>query len=95
MIVRHITFTVEPAKGAAFERFFAEQYKPAAAVSPGYVQLELLRAADDPAHYEMTFEWVDGDAAAGWRNSAVHEGLQPELKSISTMGAIRVYSVVG
>ena len=94
MIERHITFTVDPAKSEAFNRFFTERYLPAASVSPGYVRVELLRAADDPSHYEMTFRWQDGEAAAGWRNSSVHTDLQPDLKALSAMGEIRIFDVV-
>jgi heme-degrading monooxygenase HmoA len=94
VIERHITFTVEPGNGDDFERFFSEQYQPAATLSPGSVRVELLRAAEDPAHYEMTFQWVDAGAATGWRVSPIHEALQPELKRLASMGEIRIYEVV-
>jgi heme-degrading monooxygenase HmoA len=94
MIERHIKFTVDPAHSEQFERFFVERYMPAAAEFPGYVRNELLRAADDPSAYEMTFRWEDGDAAAGWRTSLAHEELQPDLKAISTMGDITVFEVI-
>lgn len=95
MIERHITFTVDASHSDAFERYFAESYKPAASKSPGYVRVELLRSQADPSKYEMTFQWDDADAATGWRTSAEHTDLQPELKSLSTMGDIRIFSVVG
>jgi heme-degrading monooxygenase HmoA len=94
MIERHIRFTVEPAHSEEFERFFTDRYLPAAAEFPGYVRTELVRAVDDPTHYEMTFRWEDGDAATGWRTSLAHEELQPDLRSISHIGEIRVYDVI-
>lgn len=94
MIERHITFSVQPDHGDAFERFFADQYRPAASKSPGYVRLELIRAAADPASYEMSFRWADAEAAAGWRTASVHEALQPALKRLSAMGEIRIFDVV-
>ena len=42
MIERHITFSVLPDKGEAFERFFVDQYAPAMAQAPGFVRVELL-----------------------------------------------------
>lgn len=95
MIERHIPFTVDAGKGEAFERFFAERYRPAAIESPGLISIGLLRAANDPTSYLMTFRWPDGEAAAGWRTAPVHEALQPELKALSSMGDIRVYDVSG
>lgn len=95
MIERHIAFAVEPARSDDFERFFSQRYRPAASKSPGYVRVELLRSQDEPSRYEMTFQWDGPDAAAGWRTSPEHTDLQPELKSLSAMGDIRIFSVVG
>jgi heme-degrading monooxygenase HmoA len=94
VIERHIAFTVRQEAAADFERFFAQQYLPAASRSPGFVRLDLLRSTADPTNYEMSFRWQDAEAAAGWRTSPVHEGLQPELKSLAGMGAILIYDVV-
>jgi heme-degrading monooxygenase HmoA len=94
MIERHIPFAVPVGHGEAFERFFSERYRPPATQMPGLISIGLLRAADDPTSYEMTFRWQDGDSATAWRTSLVHEGLQPELKSLASMGVIHVYDVV-
>lgn len=94
MIERHITFAVAADQAAAFERFFADDYRPAMAASPGFVRVELLREADDPRHYVMTMRWRDAEAATGWRTSPVHVALQPALTALSAMGQIRVHDVV-
>lgn len=93
MIERHIDFNVLPDRGPDFERFFAEQYRPEAAKSDGFIKLELLREAQSP-RYQMIFRWEHADAAAGWRNSPVHEGLQPALNALHTGMTITVYEVV-
>ena len=94
MIERHIPFTVHDGQGGAFERFFAERYRPAMSRSPGFVRVDLLREADDPTRYLMLMRWRDAEAATGWRTSAEHLALQPELNALSSMGEIRVHVVV-
>jgi heme-degrading monooxygenase HmoA len=82
MIQRHLTFKVTAEHADAFERYFQQRYRPAMAQAPGYVRAELLREVDDPTRYRMTLGWADADAAAGWRTSPVHQGLQPELNEL-------------
>ena len=62
--------------------------------SPGYVRVDLLRAADSVGRYVMQMRWQDPDAATGWRTSPVHTGLQPALNELVTTGGIEVYAVV-
>lgn len=95
MIERHITLTVQAGQSAELERFFAVQYRPAMAQSPGFVRADLLRAADDPDRYLMVLRWTDADAATGWRTSAAHVALQPALGALVTTGEIKVYGVSG
>ena len=59
MIERHITFNVHPDKTGAFERFFADDYRPAMATSPGFVRADLLREADSPTRYQMVLRFED------------------------------------
>ncbi|MEA2621733.1 MAG: Antibiotic biosynthesis monooxygenase [Chloroflexota bacterium] len=94
MIERHIPFTVEEGSGEAFERFFAERYRPAATRMPGLLAVGLLRLAGDPTSYEMTFRWDDAESATAWRTAPAHEALQGELKALSAMGGILVYDVI-
>lgn len=94
MIERHITFNVHPDRTEAFERFFAEQYRPAMAQAPGFVRVELLREAEAPTRYQMVLRWRDGDAAVGWRTSPVHEALQPGLMALFSSNEIVAYDVV-
>jgi len=82
MIQRHLTFNVPAGNAIAFERYFEHSYRPAMAEAPGYVRAELLCDLDDPTRYQMTLCWADADAAAGWRTSPVHQGLQPELNAL-------------
>jgi heme-degrading monooxygenase HmoA len=94
MIERHITFSVLPDKGEAFERFFVDKYAPAMAQAPGFVRVELLREMDEPLHYQMVLRWADRDAATGWRTSPVHEALQPALAALHSGASIVAYEVV-
>ncbi len=95
MIERHITFNVHPDRTGAFERFFADEYRPPATQFPGYVNLELLRELDSPTRYQMVFRWEDPDSAAGWRTSSVHEALQPALTALFSDNEITGYEVIG
>jgi heme-degrading monooxygenase HmoA len=94
MIERHIPFIVHAGQGAALERFFDERYRPAMSRSPGFVRVDLLRESDDPTRYLMTMRWRDAEAATGWRTSAEHLALQPELNALCSMGEVRVHVVV-
>lgn len=95
MIERHITFNVHPDKTAAFEQFIDAAYRPAMAKSPGFVKCELLREADSPTRYQLVFRFEDGDLAAGWRTSEVHQALQPALKALHIDMAVQGYEVIG
>jgi antibiotic biosynthesis monooxygenase (ABM) superfamily enzyme len=95
VIERHITFTVHPDRTAAFEQFIADQYGPAMAQAPGFVRIELLREADSATRYQLSFRFVDGSSAAGWRTSAVHVSLQPALEALHSGMEIQGYEVVG
>jgi len=95
VIERHITFTVQPDRTAAFERFIADEYGPAMARSPGFVRIELLREADSATRYQLSFRFRDGESAAGWRTSAVHMSLQPALQALHSGMEIQGYEVVG
>lgn len=94
MIERHITFNVHPAMTDAFERFFADQYRPAMQASPGFVRLELLREAGDPTRYQMSFRFRDLESSAAWRTSPVHQALQPELTALFSTSEIQAYDVI-
>ena len=94
MIERHITFNVHPDKTAKFEQFFADQYGPTMAKSPGFVKVELLREAESRTRYQMVFRFEDADGAAGWRTSAVHQALQPALTALFTDNEIQGYEVI-
>jgi heme-degrading monooxygenase HmoA len=94
MIERHITFNVHPGKGADFEAFFTGRYRPAMSRSPGFVRAELLREAEHPTRYQMTFRFQDAETATGWRTSAAHQALQPDLAALFSTNEIVGYEVV-
>ena len=94
MIERHIDVLILPENRDAFERFFVERYRPAAATLPGYVACVLLRESERPERYEMVFRWETADAAKDWRTSAVHEDLQPALKTLHRGMTITAYETV-
>lgn len=94
MIERHITFNVHPDKTAEFERFITGEYGPTMAKAPGFVRIELLREADSATSYQLTFRFADGDSAAGWRTSEVHQALQPALVALHGGMQVQGYEVV-
>ena len=94
MIERHITFNVHPDRTGAFEAFIAGQYAPTMAAAPGFVRFELLREADSATRYQMSFRFVDGESAAGWRTSEVHQALQPALGALVDGSEIQGYVVI-
>ena len=94
MIERHITFNVHPDRTEAFQRFFADQYAPTMAKAPGFVRIELLREADSTTRYQMSFRFEDGETAAGWRTSEVHQALQPALAALHSGTEIQGYVVI-
>jgi antibiotic biosynthesis monooxygenase (ABM) superfamily enzyme len=94
MIERHITFDVRPERTADFERFFIDRYRPAMAASPGFVRVDLLREAGEGSRYQMVLRFQDLAASAGWRESAVHQALQPELRALHSTSDVVAYEVV-
>jgi heme-degrading monooxygenase HmoA len=82
MIERHVTFAVHRDRTADFERFFAEAYRPPVLEMPGLIECSLLREIDQPDRYQMVFRWETADQATAWRNSEVHQGLQPALNEL-------------
>ena len=95
MIERHITFNVHPDKTAAFEQFVSGEYGPTMARAPGLVRIELLREAASPTRYQMVFRFEDGDTAAAWRTSEVHQALQPALNVLHAGMEVQGYEVIG
>jgi heme-degrading monooxygenase HmoA len=94
MIERHITVQVHPERTADFERFFVEEYRPAAIGMPGYVACVLLREIEHVQRYQMVFRWETADDALGWRTSPIHEGLQPLLNALHSAMEIVAYETV-
>jgi antibiotic biosynthesis monooxygenase (ABM) superfamily enzyme len=96
VIERHITTNVNPDKTGAFEAFFADEYRPAMAKSPGFVRAELLREMERITRYQMVLRFEDADSAAGWRTSEVHLALQPALLALyaDTSSEIQGYDVI-
>jgi hypothetical protein len=43
----------------------------------------------------MVFRFEDGDRAAGWRTSEVHQALQPALSQLHAGMEIQGYVVIG
>ena len=94
MIERHITFAVHADKTNDFERFFANDYRPAMAKSPGFLKAEILREVDSPTRYQMVLRFEDADGAAAWRTSEVHQALQPALGALQSGMEIQGYDVI-
>lgn len=94
MIERHVTFNVYPDKVKQFEEMFVESYRPAMAVMPGYVKVDLLRQQDQGSRYQMVIRFESVEAAADWRRSAAHESLQPKIKALYSNSELQVYDVI-
>ena len=94
MIERHVTFSVLADKCAEFEAFFAQKYRPGMSTMGGFVKVELLREAEQTSEYQMVIRFESAEAAADWRNSAVHKSLQPEFKSLYSESKLQVYDVI-
>ncbi len=94
MIERHITFNVHEGRGAEFERFFTDVYRPAMAQSTGFVSVGLLREMDHPSRYQMVLRFADLEAATGWRTSQAHQALQPQLGALHSGMEIVAYDVL-
>lgn len=95
MIERHISFSVLPDRTDEFERFFAQDYRPPAALMPGLIACDLLREAERPERYQMVFRWETADNAVAWRESEIHQALQPALKALHSGMEITAYTQVG
>ncbi len=95
MIERHITFNVHPDRTSEFERFFADDYRPAMAAAPGFVRVELLREIDSATRYQMVLRFEDADSSAAWRTSEVHQALQPALLELFGDNEIQGFVVIG
>jgi heme-degrading monooxygenase HmoA len=94
VIERHVSYEVPADKAQAFETFFVERYLPPAREMPGLIECILLRESDDPTRYQMVFRWETPDHALAWRTSPVHEGLQPELKTLVAGMTITAYTKI-
>jgi heme-degrading monooxygenase HmoA len=94
MIERHVTFTVSRERGPEFERFFAAEYLPAMSAQAGFVGAELLRAKEDPDHYQMVLRFASEEAAAAWRASPAHAALRPRLKALHSGSTVAAYEVL-
>lgn len=94
MIERHITLNVHPDMTTEFERFFAEEYRPAALSMPGLLECLLLREAEHADRYQMVFRWEHAEQAVAWRVSEIHQALQPALNALHSGMEITAYTRV-
>lgn len=94
MIERHVTFDVLPGKTHEFEKLFMDEYRPAMAKMPGFVNVELLREQENSTAYQMVIRFRSIENAAAWRASAAHQSLSPRLKALYSESQLQVYEVV-
>lgn len=94
MIERHVTFDVLPDKSQEFEHLFADEYRPAMALMPGFIKVELLREQADFTKYQMVIRFTTIEEAAAWRNSSAHQALSPKLKALYSTSQLQVYEVI-
>ena len=94
MIERHITLNVHAGMTTELERFFTEEYRPAARSMPGLIECSLLREAEHADRYQMVFRWEEAEQAVAWRVSDIHEALQPALRALHGGMEITAYTKV-
>lgn len=94
MIERHIRFEVSASGTDAFRRFFAEKYYPPMSEIEGFVSGRLLQPAGGEGEILMVLQFETPEASASWRESAAHESLQPELRSLHTGMHIQGYQTL-
>lgn len=82
MIERHISIDVKPGLGDAFVRFFTEEYRPPVLSFAGLIECSLLLEAGSETRFQMIFRWETAENAVAWRESEVHQGLQPALGAL-------------
>jgi len=93
-IERHVTFHVLPEKAEEFELFFDSEYRPAMAITEGFIKAELLKEMDKPQDLKMVLRFESIESAAVWRASAAHSALKPKLKSMYDGSELKVYEVI-
>jgi len=94
VIERHINLNVHSDMTTEFERFFAQEYRPAALSMPGLIECSLLREAERPDRYQMVFRWEEAGQAVAWRVSEIHQALQPALNALHAGMEITAYTRV-
>ena len=94
MIERHVTFNVHPENTKDFEELFTAEYRPAMAVMPGFVKVELLREQEDHTQYQMVIRFETMETAADWRNADTHQALKPKIKALYDGSKLIVYDVM-
>jgi heme-degrading monooxygenase HmoA len=94
MIVRQVSLKVPAEKQAAFESFWAGQYRKAMSTKPGFIEARLLRYADSEDEYQMFLEFASEADSAAWRASLDHANLAPELKNFAPSTSLKVLNPV-
>ncbi len=94
MIERHVTFNVLPDKTQEFVDLFRDEYRPAMASIPGYVNVDLLREQEGPTKYQMVIRFESLETAASWRTSDAHQALKPKIKPLYEGSTLQVYDVI-
>jgi heme-degrading monooxygenase HmoA len=91
LIERHIKFAVRPEGATAFRQFFEDKYLPPMSETDGFVSARLLRPSDGEDEILMLLQFEDADASARWRESEIHQSLQPELQTLHSGMEIKGY----
>jgi len=50
--------------------------------------------SENPQLYHMVIRFRSLEEAAAWRNSALHQSLQPKLKALYQESQVQVYEVI-
>lgn len=94
MIERHVTFKLKGDLQQEFSKFFDEKYRPAMALTEGFLDAYLLLDLENPRNVMMALRFENQETAKDWRESKRHAELKPQLKSMYTESTLKVYEVL-
>lgn len=94
MFVLHIDLPAEQAKEQDLKRVFADVFKPAISLQPGFRGTELLRSVDDATLYCLTISFDNHEMQQKWVATDLHQEVWTAIQNQCTSCAVRKYSSI-
>jgi heme-degrading monooxygenase HmoA len=82
MITLHIALRLKAGRGADLEALYRDAYVPAITRQAGFRSTTLLRAANDPDHYEIDIAFDTEVQRQAWADGADHEATWPRVVAL-------------